>query len=37
VDWNGRDEDGRSLASGVYLYGLRGFGRRQVRKMLLLK
>ena len=37
VDWDGRDEDGRSLPSGVYFYELRGFGRGQVRKMLLLR
>jgi glucose/arabinose dehydrogenase len=37
VDFDGRDEEGRQLASGVYLWVLRGGGVRQVRKALLLR
>jgi hypothetical protein len=37
VRWDGRDAQGRSLASGVYLCQLRGGGRAQVRKLLLLR
>jgi hypothetical protein len=37
VTWNGRDDRGRSVASGAYLYELRADSRRQVRKMGLLK
>ena len=37
VTWNGRDDQGRSVASGAYLYELRAENRRQVRKMGLLK
>lgn len=35
--WNGLDEAGRPVASGVYLYRLEGKGFSQSRKMLLLK
>jgi len=37
VSWDGRDDSGRSVASGAYLYELRAQDRRQVRKMGLLK
>ena len=37
IAWNGQDADGRSVASGVYLAGLKGVGAMQVQKMLLLK
>ncbi len=38
VRWDGRDDDGRQLASGVYLYRLR-VGQQQVetRKLMLMK
>jgi len=37
--WDGRDDDGRALASGVYLYRLRTGAGQQVetRKLLLIK
>jgi glucose/arabinose dehydrogenase len=35
--WNGKDANGRSVASGVYLARLEGMGAAQVHKMLLLK
>ena len=35
--WDGRDGGGRALASGVYLYRMRGGGRSETRRMLLLK
>jgi predicted outer membrane repeat protein len=37
VTWNGRDDSGRSVASGTYLYELRADDQRKVRKMGLLK
>jgi glucose/arabinose dehydrogenase len=37
VRWGGRDAQGRSLASGVYLCQLKGESRTQVRKLLLLR
>jgi flagellar hook assembly protein FlgD len=37
VPWDGRDEDGRPAASGVYLDRVRADDRIQTRKLLLLK
>jgi len=35
--WNGRDDSGRVVASGVYFYALRAEGKTQVRKMSFVK
>ena len=37
VVWDGRDGDGRTVASGVYLYRLAAAGNIMTRKMMLLK
>ena len=37
ITWDGRDERGNKLASGVYLYQLRIGGRSETRRMLYLK
>jgi flagellar hook assembly protein FlgD len=37
VDWDGRDDQGRSLVSGVYLYRLRVGGHSISRRALLVK
>lgn len=37
VMWDGRDDSGRSLATGVYLYRLTANDYKQVKRMLLLK
>ncbi|MFA6108173.1 MAG: FlgD immunoglobulin-like domain containing protein [Candidatus Latescibacterota bacterium] len=37
VHWDGRDQQGRPAASGIYLLDLQAGGLRQVRKMLLLR
>jgi enterochelin esterase family protein len=37
VTWDGRDNNGQAVASGVYLYQLRAGGFTQVRKMSLLR
>ena len=37
VRWDGRDQRGQALASGVYLYRIKGEGRQQTRKLLLLR
>ena len=35
--WDGRDDRGREVASGVYLYRLQADGREEVHKLLLLR
>ena len=37
VIWDGRDATGAEIATGVYLYRLRAEGRREIRKLLLLR
>jgi hypothetical protein len=37
VAWDGRDDAGRPVASGVYFYRLQGAGNGEARKMVLLK
>ncbi len=37
VTWNGRDEQGNSLASGIYLYRLKVGGVEQMKRMALVK
>jgi flagellar hook assembly protein FlgD len=37
VTWNGRTDDGRSVASGVYFYHLQAEGFTATKKMTLLK
>jgi WD40 repeat protein len=37
VSWNGRDNNGHAVASGVYLYQLQAGSFKQVRKMSLLR
>ena len=37
VTWDGRDDDGRALPSGLYLYAFEAAGQRQTRKMLMTK
>ena len=37
VRWDGRDADGRALASGMYFYRLSANGKSTIRKLLLLR
>lgn len=37
VVWNGKDENGRSVASGIYIYELLAEGKRLSNKMVLMK
>jgi subtilisin family serine protease len=37
VDWDGRDDDGRDVAAGVYLYRLSSGGSQTSRRMVLLR
>ena len=37
VEWDGRDESGKTLASGIYLYRLSTEGMSQSRKMVMVK
>ena len=37
VEWNGRDEDGNSVASGIYLYRLEAGNQKISRKMVVLR
>ena len=37
VEWNGRDDGGQLLGSGVYFYRLTADGRSQAKKMVILK
>ena len=37
ITWDGRDDDGRSLATGVYLYRLRAGAHTLTRKLLMLR
>jgi hypothetical protein len=37
VSWNGRDEAGRTVASGIYFYRMESSDRREMRRMFLLR
>jgi flagellar hook assembly protein FlgD len=37
VRWDGRDDNGRPVASGVYLYRLTSGGESRVRKLVLVR
>jgi flagellar hook assembly protein FlgD len=37
LTWDGKDDHGTSVSSGVYLYNLNGAGQTQSRKMIMMK
>jgi flagellar hook assembly protein FlgD len=37
VDWNGMDNNGRNVASGIYFYQLEFKGFKDAKRMLLIK
>jgi flagellar hook assembly protein FlgD len=37
VDWDGKDEWGKEVSSGIYFYRVKTSGLEQSKKMLLLK
>lgn len=37
IEWNGKDRNGQSVASGMYFYSFKSQGFNSIRKMLLLK
>ena len=37
IHWNGRNQDGESVTSGVYFYQIEAGNYRQMRKMVILK
>jgi hypothetical protein len=37
VSWDGRDERGDMCGSGIYFYSLQSYGKRETKRMLLLK
>ncbi|MBN2460402.1 MAG: hypothetical protein JXB60_02250, partial [Candidatus Cloacimonetes bacterium] len=37
INWNGRDDSGRKVSSGVYLYSLETNDHKSARKMVLVK
>jgi hypothetical protein len=37
VDWDGTDEDGNRLATGVYFYSIEAGDHKEHRKMVLLR
>ncbi|PKK83728.1 MAG: hypothetical protein CVT49_06830 [candidate division Zixibacteria bacterium HGW-Zixibacteria-1] len=37
IDWNGQDDEGNSLPSGIYLYGIKAGEYNLARKMVLIK
>jgi hypothetical protein len=37
IDWNGKDDDGKSVSGGLYLYNLNTDNYSQTRKMVLIK
>jgi hypothetical protein len=37
VIWNGKDESGRSVSSGIYMYRMEAAGYSKTLKMMLMK
>jgi len=37
IHWDGKDDNGKMMASGIYLYQLNAGKYNQIRKMLLLR